>query len=94
MDEYIVDSNRIVSYLNISISSVFDGGVYECFVKNKVGMNRHSAKVRVRGPTNIRKMHNKNLTANNDITLNCPVVGDEPKLIEWHKGFYLFFQFT
>ncbi|CAG2161662.1 unnamed protein product [Oppiella nova] len=84
-DEYVVDRNTIVSYLNITVSSVFDGGLYECVLTNKAGNNRHSAHIRVKGPTNIRQMHTKNFTAMNDITLNCPVVGDKPKIIEWHK---------
>ncbi|CAG2104883.1 unnamed protein product, partial [Medioppia subpectinata] len=84
-DEYVVDRNTIVSNLNITVSSVFDGGVYECVLTNKAGVSRHSAKVRVNGPTNIRQMHSRNFTAMKDITLNCPVVGDEPKIIEWHK---------
>ncbi|CAG2181867.1 unnamed protein product, partial [Oppiella nova] len=84
-DEYVVDRNTIVSYLNITVSSVFDAGLYECVLTNKAGNNRHSAHIRVKGPTNIRQMHTRNFTAMNDITLNCPVVGDKPKIIEWHK---------
>ncbi|XP_054160426.1 cell adhesion molecule DSCAM-like [Oppia nitens] len=84
-DEYIVERNRIVSYLNITVQSVFDGGTYQCVLSNKAGVTRHSANIRVAGPTKIRPMYNKNLTAMTDIKLNCPTVGDEPKLIEWHK---------
>ncbi|KAI1301475.1 Down syndrome cell adhesion molecule-like protein Dscam2 [Halotydeus destructor] len=84
-DYVMFDEGQVVSHVNLTANSVFDGGLFSCTASNSVGSVTHSAMLRVLGQTQVRPMHNKMATAGQSIVLNCHTVGDEPVAIEWYK---------
>ena len=49
IDHVINNDNEAISYLNISRTTVEDGGIYTCKASNKFGMAASSAKLEVYG---------------------------------------------
>lgn len=67
------EKGRIVSHVNATIASVFDGGTFECKAGNDAGTARHSAVIRVNGATRIRGMQNQTVIAMQTLLVPCPV---------------------
>jgi hypothetical protein len=79
--------NRLVSHLNLSVSSVLDAGRYTCEARNSAGSARHDGRVRVAGPTRIKRMRDRLAVAEqSDVWLPCELVGNAPASIYWQKG--------
>ncbi|RWS06193.1 Down syndrome cell adhesion molecule-like protein Dscam2, partial [Dinothrombium tinctorium] len=84
-DFVVFGKAQVVSHINVTIESVYDGGHYECTASNVAGQVKHSAIVHVSGATKIREMQNKNAIAMQSISLPCYTLGTKPQLIQWKK---------
>jgi hypothetical protein len=85
-DFVVSDKAQVVSHINLTVESVFDGGLYACTATNSLGSVTHAAHLHVPGRSVIRTMADRTVTAGQSILLPCWVVGDEPEAIHWHKG--------
>lgn len=86
-DFVILPRSTVISHVNITIESAYDGGVYSCTAVNRVGRISHSGLVRVSGPPAIRVMKNQRSLEGNSIQLPCYVLGTPPPgtVISWTK---------
>ena len=78
--------NQVISHVNLTIESVFDGGHYECIAKNKESEIKHKATIKVNGEIRIRNMQNQTGTATQSILLHCWLLSVRPLSIYWQKG--------
>ncbi|RWS31821.1 Down syndrome cell adhesion molecule-like protein Dscam2, partial [Leptotrombidium deliense] len=84
-DFVVFGKGQVVSHINISVESVYDGGHYECVASNVAATIRHSSEMIVSGETRIREMHNRSAVATQSISMSCYTVGTKPSLIVWKK---------
>ena len=47
--QYVTVHGDVISHVNISRVAVEDGGVYVCVVKNRAGVDQHSARLNIYG---------------------------------------------
>ena len=78
--------NQVISYVNSTIESVYDGGHYQCKATNKKGEAKHESIILVKGETRLRKMNNKVATATQSILLQCWLLSVRRLSIKWQKG--------
>ena len=72
--------------MNISIESVFDGGVYSCSASNRLGRVKHSALIRMDGSSTIREIKNKSTIEGESVWIACWILGSRPPvIISWSK---------
>jgi hypothetical protein len=85
-DYVVFEKGQVISHVNISIESVFDGGVYSCLSSNRLGQVKHSALIRVEGSSMIREMKNKSSIEGESVWIPCYILGNRPPvIISWSK---------
>ena len=47
--QYVTVHGDVISHVNISRVAVEDGGAYTCLVKNRAGLDQHSARLNIYG---------------------------------------------
>lgn len=76
----------VVSKFTKSNVRTFDGGLYSCVARNKVGEDIYSKNIDVYGPPHVWPIANKTVVAGDSFFMHCHVSGYPIKSITWLKG--------
>lgn len=85
MGDFVTSSGTVLSYVNVTVVKIEDGGEYKCTADNGVGVVSHSARVKVMGPPVVRPMKNITAVAGEIMIIRCPASGYPLERIYWEK---------
>ncbi|XP_053686439.1 cell adhesion molecule Dscam2 [Sabethes cyaneus] len=90
VDQFIDDSGRASTHLNITHVNADDGGLYACVASNTMGTALEKARLNVYGPPYVRAISAIKAVAGESKEIYCPFSGYPISQIQWlHNGYNL-----